>query len=378
MATEENETQLGAAASVHRVPPQSAGSKSSKKSRHSRKLSSDSGKGIVLDGEYECLDSSSKLLSMEEKLYPELSTGKRAKGITDTVTLIAGKHSEDSPCQLDFPAEGVDVSKHRTDSTRCSLHMKNPNCYQSSSPDLSPRHSHGHSQPHQRYIRRSSLPVFMLTSHKTPSCHSSRSSPSSESNSLMSSPCSSPLSTHRRHHQNGHQPRFCLNDGYSSLERLNRRPRVYKYSLEKVFPRRGSLETLTTDGNREALPSRLTKTCSESSSSDKEEEEGFLDNTDFVRNRKERSTVLVRRFFKNNKKMIKSVCAGTRAIVRTLPSGRISEEAWEEVVYHRTWQPSKEEIWPMVMCGGEDLRVCRGMLHFVGIKLKQVRQRLCL
>lgn len=44
-----------------------------------------------------------------------------------------------------------------------------------------------------------------------------------------------------------------------------------------------------------------------SSSSDETEGEGALDNSEFVRNRKERSTVLVRRFFKNNQKVISSM-----------------------------------------------------------------------
>lgn len=266
----------------------------------------------------------------------------------------------------------------------------------------------------------------------------------------MSSPCSSPLSNHRQHHQNGHIHHHHLKDGYSSLERLNRRPRVDKSSLEKLFLRRASVETMTTTlRHGERLSSEVTRICSMDNSSD--EEDGFLDNTEFVRNRKERSTVLVRRFFKNNQKvhkckimilcwsfmtltvfiwnlyleqtclgdmlticiifyvnlylfspnlenslninvfrtskqseilkyypsfhkMTKSVCTGTRAIVRTLPSGRISEEAWEEVVCHRTWQPSKNDMWPILMRGvGEDFRVCRGMLRFVGVKLQQVR-----
>ncbi|KAJ8365683.1 hypothetical protein SKAU_G00145140 [Synaphobranchus kaupii] len=47
--------------------------------------------------------------------------------------------------------------------------------------------------------------------------------------------------------------------------------------------------------------------------------------SEFVRNKKERSTLLVRRYYKNNREVKKSVCAGTRAIVRTLPSGHIGE-----------------------------------------------------
>uniref|UniRef100_A0A4W6D086 Phosphoinositide phospholipase C n=1 Tax=Lates calcarifer TaxID=8187 RepID=A0A4W6D086_LATCA len=81
-----------------------------------------------------------------------------------------------------------------------------------------------------------------------------------------------------------------------------------------------------------------------------------------------------RRFFKNNQKVTKSVCTGTRAIVRTLPSGRISEEVWEVVVRHRIWQPSKVDIGPILMRGiGEDLRACGGMLRFVGVKLQFYR-----
>lgn len=118
----------------------------------------------------------------------------------------------------------------------------------------------------------------------------------------MSSPSCSPVSNHRQHHQNGHVRRHHLKDGYSSLERLNRRPRVNKYSLEKLFLRRASLETVTANlRHDERLSSDVTRMCSGGSSSD--EEDGFLDNAEFVRNRKERSTVLVRRFYKNNQKV---------------------------------------------------------------------------
>uniref|UniRef100_A0A8C8M4W0 Phosphoinositide phospholipase C n=1 Tax=Oncorhynchus tshawytscha TaxID=74940 RepID=A0A8C8M4W0_ONCTS len=51
----------------------------------------------------------------------------------------------------------------------------------------------------------------------------------------------------------------------------------------------------------------------------------------FVYNKRERSTVLVRRFLRDNQRVKKSVCTGTRAIIRTLPSWRISEEAWDAV-----------------------------------------------
>lgn len=48
----------------------------------------------------------------------------------------------------------------------------------------------------------------------------------------------------------------------------------------------------------------------------------------FSRSKKERSTLLIRRFCKNDKEIKKSVYTGTRAIVRTLPSGHIGAIAW--------------------------------------------------
>uniref|UniRef100_A0A8D3BAA9 Phosphoinositide phospholipase C n=1 Tax=Scophthalmus maximus TaxID=52904 RepID=A0A8D3BAA9_SCOMX len=125
---------------------------------------------------------------------------------------------------------------------------------------------------------------------------------------------------------------------------------VNKCSLEKLFLRRTSLETMRTNlGHGERSPSAAAGSCSGGNSSDEVDGEGSLDNMDFVRNRKERSTVLVRRFFKNNQKVTKSVCTGTRAIVRTLPSGHISEEVWEVVVHHRIQRPSKTDTWPILM-----------------------------
>lgn len=53
----------------------------------------------------------------------------------------------------------------------------------------------------------------------------------------------------------------------------------------------------------ETSSSGVTRNCSEDSSSDEGDGEGLLDNTEFIRNRKERSTVLVRRFYKNNQKV---------------------------------------------------------------------------
>ncbi|XP_051274102.1 1-phosphatidylinositol 4,5-bisphosphate phosphodiesterase epsilon-1 isoform X1 [Dicentrarchus labrax] len=416
MATEENQTQVGAAVLAQRASPPSAGSRPSRESRHAsnsqevqrhsdqlwqskqrsspslllyRKLSCDSGKGTILDEESECLDYSSEVLRTEEKLYPEPPAGKRIEGLTNTVTPIPGKSSEASPCQLDTSGEGVDAGRNRTGSTHCSCTMSSlymsPNIYcchsprsspsPSSSPVHSPLISSRPSRPKQRHIRRSSLPVSMLAFHKTSPYLSPWCSPASEPNSLVSSPCSSPSANHRQHHQNGHIHRHHLKDGYSSLERLNRRPRVNKCSLEKLFLRRASLETMTTTlRNKERSSSRVARNYNGGSSSDEGDGEGLLDSTEFIRNRKARSTVLVRRFFKNNQKVTKSVCTGTRAIVKTLPSGRISEAVWEVVVYRRTRRPSKKDVWPILMRnGGKELRVYREILRLVGVKLQQVK-----
>uniref|UniRef100_A0A8C0H3X8 Phosphoinositide phospholipase C n=1 Tax=Chelonoidis abingdonii TaxID=106734 RepID=A0A8C0H3X8_CHEAB len=56
---------------------------------------------------------------------------------------------------------------------------------------------------------------------------------------------------------------------------------------------------------------------------------------EFYRNKKERSTLLIRRFCKNDKEVKKSVYTGTRAIVKTLPSGHIGDVAWDYVEQRR-------------------------------------------
>ncbi|XP_056152746.1 uncharacterized protein LOC130127201 [Lampris incognitus] len=347
-----------------------------------RKLSNDIGEGTLLDDVYQCLDYNSKLLV----------DGKKIKGITNATTLTAGG---DSPCQWESHGEGEDAGKCRTGGRACcpdpcpctaSSLLHSSCCY---SPTSGPSSVSSaslcscSSQPIQCHIRRSSLPVSMLAYHKVlPARSSCPGSPSSEPRSVVSSPCSSLIPSHCRHHQNGqkasHQHRHCLKDGYSSLERLNRRARVNKVSVEKLFRRRASLETMLRSSRHEEVSfsgaSRSTRDCDR----DEGDEEDFLDDSEFVRNRKERSTVLVRRFFKNNQKVTKSVCTGTRAIVQALPSGRISEEAWMGVVHCRTWQTSLKKIQPILMLGTESqggcLRVCRGMLFSVGLRLLQVPQ----
>ncbi|XP_052042434.1 1-phosphatidylinositol 4,5-bisphosphate phosphodiesterase epsilon-1 [Apodemus sylvaticus] len=63
--------------------------------------------------------------------------------------------------------------------------------------------------------------------------------------------------------------------------------------------------------------------------------EDFSDNCedvdDILKSKKERSTLLVRRFCKNDREVKKSVYTGTRAIMRTLPSGHIGPVAWNYV-----------------------------------------------
>ncbi|XP_066475456.1 1-phosphatidylinositol 4,5-bisphosphate phosphodiesterase epsilon-1 [Tiliqua scincoides] len=68
--------------------------------------------------------------------------------------------------------------------------------------------------------------------------------------------------------------------------------------------------------------------CSESYGEEMEE--------DFYRSKKERSTLLIRRFCKNDREVKKSIYTGTRAIVRTIPSGHIGAVAWNCVDQRRT------------------------------------------
>ncbi|CAJ1081049.1 -phosphatidylinositol 4%2C5-bisphosphate phosphodiesterase epsilon-1 isoform X1 [Xyrichtys novacula] len=412
MATDENQAEVSAAVPEQCASPPSSGIKSNREAKNAkdsqevrrysdqswsskqrsspslllyRKLSYDSGKDTILDEEYKFLDYGSKLSKKAEELNPEQLSGKRTEGMTNTAPTIPGKGSEGSMCRPDVSTEGVDTDRNRAGSAHCSCNMsslkRSPNIYcnnnlrsslnSNSSPVHSPHLSP--SQSKRRHIRRSSMPVSMLTLQKASPCHSSLCSTVSEPSSLTSSPCGSPLTSHRQHHLNGHTRRHHLHDGYLSLERLNGRPRVNKCSLEKLFRRRASLENMTaTMGNDGRLSSEGSRTGSGGSSED-EDGDGLLGDPEFDRNRIERSTVLVRRFFKNNQKVTKSVCTGTRAIVRALPSGCIPEEVWELVVHPMMIQPSKTNLWPtFTRRVREEVRVCRGMLCFVGDKLQQV------
>lgn len=195
MATEENPPQVAAAVLARRASPPAAGSRTAADARHAnssqevwqssdllwqskrrgspsllfhRKLSCDSGKGTILDEEYECLDYDSTL----ERRSPELPAGRRMEGLTDAVSAIPGRASEGSRRQLDAPGEGGDVRRNRTGSTRCSGTLSGLNtspklsCCRSarSSPAQSP--SLCRAQANRRDVRRSSLPVSMLAFHK--------------------------------------------------------------------------------------------------------------------------------------------------------------------------------------------------------------------
>ncbi|XP_068161011.1 1-phosphatidylinositol 4,5-bisphosphate phosphodiesterase epsilon-1 isoform X2 [Antennarius striatus] len=411
MATDANQTQVGGGVLAPSASTSSNGNRPSGEARHAndiqdvqrysdqvwqpkqqnslsslpyRKLSSER-RVTILREKFEHLDCSSNVSCTEDKPYSELPPGKRTEGMSDTFTAMPGKSSERSPCQLDSSREGVDADRNRLKFTQCScttssLHIcsgmydsHSPTTSQCPNPAPSPRLSSIPTQPHQRHVRRSSLPVSVLALHETSPCLSSWCGTFSEPDSLVSSPYSSP---HHHHQcpQNGHIHRRILKDGYSSLERLNRKRRINKCTFEKLFLRQTSPQAMTaTPMNDERTISRGTRNCSGGSISNERDGECLLDNAEFIRNRKERSTVLVRRFFRNNQKVTKSVCTGTRAIVRTLPSGHISDEIWEVVVLCRKWQPSRQNMIPIVMQGaGEEFRVCREMLRPFEIKMLEV------
>lgn len=209
MESEANQTQVEASIVAQCTSSRSTGSRPSRESRHVnnsqevqlysdhlwqskqrsspsllfyRKLSCDSGEGNILNEEYDCFDSNSKVLSTDEKLYSQLSIGKGIDARANTVTLISGKGSGGSRCQLDSSGEGGDAGRNQTGSTPCSCTMSSlymspdmdsyhsSTSSQSPSPSLSPIHSprfdYSLSRPSQRHNRRSSLPATMLTFHK--------------------------------------------------------------------------------------------------------------------------------------------------------------------------------------------------------------------
>ncbi|XP_061911649.1 1-phosphatidylinositol 4,5-bisphosphate phosphodiesterase epsilon-1 isoform X2 [Entelurus aequoreus] len=298
-----------------------------------RKLLCDCEKDSILDKEY-----------FEEKLLVD----ERIEGLTPTLG------SGGSLCQLDFGGKGTFTRRDNPGNcchTPTSSSSSSPANSQSRSPSI-------FWSNRRRHMRRSSLPVSALDFCKTTPSHCD---PSSEPNSPLLPAC-----RQRRH--NGLIRRHRVKDDYVSLEGLNRRPS--RSSLERFFLRRASLESMR--DKRMSSEGRAGSFSGGSSSSCSSDGEAGEDDSEFVRNRKDRSTLLVRRFFKNNQKMTKSVCTGTKAIVRTLPSGRISEEASEEVARHLTQRPSEEDIRPILKHHVEHFRVCRMMLLFVWAKMHKV------
>ncbi|XP_017658675.1 1-phosphatidylinositol 4,5-bisphosphate phosphodiesterase epsilon-1 isoform X2 [Nannospalax galili] len=106
-----------------------------------------------------------------------------------------------------------------------------------------------------------------------------------------------------------------LHDKYLCFERS--RPKVSVVCSSESFCR---------DGFAHNLPAKTFLNSLEDFSGNCEDVE-----EDFFKNKKERSTLLVRRFCKNDREVKKSVYTGTRAIVRTLPSGHIGLTAWSYV-----------------------------------------------
>lgn len=207
MATEENQTHVGAVVSARRASPPPAGGGAGRrvgrvnnnndaregrrfpdqlwesKQRRSpslvfyRKLSRDDEKGTLVDGGHDCLDYSSDLRRAEEENNcPEQLVGRRIEAITKTFTPTPASPSEGSPRQLDLGGEGVGAGGNRTVSARCSCAVPNADrchCHSprsgpspGSSPGRSPRLSPGTSRPILCHVRRGSLPVSVLASCK--------------------------------------------------------------------------------------------------------------------------------------------------------------------------------------------------------------------
>ncbi|XP_052426483.1 1-phosphatidylinositol 4,5-bisphosphate phosphodiesterase epsilon-1 isoform X8 [Carassius gibelio] len=141
----------------------------------------------------------------------------------------------------------------------------------------------------------------------------------------------------------------CHKNGFSSLERLNRKsnPMCSKVTcLKRSVPFRFSVPD-----------------CSDG--------EGSVSDSEFVRNKKERSTVLVRRYFKNNQKIKKTVCTGTRAIVRSLPTGCISDRVWESVC-GKTCHLGDEARGYSRALQAIQLQVSRALLTYPGVRFAEI------
>lgn len=142
----------------------------------------------------------------------------------------------------------------------------------------------------------------------------------------------------------------CHNCVFSSLERLNKRSKVrcLRMPCQAFTTSKPSLAHQHSNG--------------EATASDGE-----------FAHKKERSTVLVRRYLKNNQKVLKKVCTGTRAIMRT---GHISDRAWQ-AAYGRRCRLSKactfvDTEYSRVLQAIQ-LQVSRALLSYPGVRLEQVR-----
>uniref|UniRef100_A0A8C1Q6D1 Phosphoinositide phospholipase C n=1 Tax=Cyprinus carpio TaxID=7962 RepID=A0A8C1Q6D1_CYPCA len=141
----------------------------------------------------------------------------------------------------------------------------------------------------------------------------------------------------------------CHKNGFSSLERINRKTKPICSQGRYV---------------KRSTPFRLSvPACSDS--------EGTVSDSEFVRNKKERSTVLVRRYLKNNQKIKKTVCTGTRAIVRTLPTGCISDRVWESVCGKTCHFGDKARGYSRVLHAIQ-LQVSRALLTYPGVRFAKV------
>lgn len=140
---------------------------------------------------------------------------------------------------------------------------------------------------------------------------------------------------------------MCHKNGFSSLERLNRNT---KPMCSKGKPLKRS------------KPFRF-------SVPDSSDGEGTVSDSEFVRNRKDRSTVLVRRYLKNNQKFKKTVCTGTKAIVKTLPTGCISDRIWESVCNERSRHEASGHSKALQAI---QLQVSRALLAYPGARLAEI------
>uniref|UniRef100_A0A673G8A9 Phosphoinositide phospholipase C n=1 Tax=Sinocyclocheilus rhinocerous TaxID=307959 RepID=A0A673G8A9_9TELE len=151
----------------------------------------------------------------------------------------------------------------------------------------------------------------------------------------------------------------CHKNGFSSLERLNRKTKPICFQGRCL---------------KRSTPFRLSvPDCSDS--------EGTVSDSEFVRNKKERSTVLVRRYLKNNQKIKKTVCTGTRAIVRTLPTGCFSDRVWEIVTFDITFTAAditKTGTLPEVYLLHPSRKLLAQAVSWLPVSLLQIRFRACL